>query len=97
MQICRQDSCILLDVGEGTCGQIYRFYGDEAPKVIAKIKAIYVSHMHADHHIGKYVGTFAHVFYCEQRKLGNFIQNRPISKGVSTTHSFWEKKNYYSL
>lgn len=54
LEYSRKDSCILLDVGEGTCGQIYRFYGSEAPNVICKIKAVYVSHLHADHHIGSY-------------------------------------------
>lgn len=46
---------MLLDVGEGTLGQIIRFYGDEADDVIRKLKAIYISHMHADHHIGMYL------------------------------------------
>lgn len=47
-----RDTCILLDVGEGTMGQIHRFYGAEAENVIKKLKAIYISHLHADHHIG---------------------------------------------
>lgn len=51
------DTCILLDVGEGTCGQIIRFYGNEAASVFRKIKGIYLSHMHADHHIGKKFGN----------------------------------------
>lgn len=51
---CRKDTCIILDAGEGTCGQIYRFYGEEANDVIIKIKAVYISHLHADHHIGKW-------------------------------------------
>lgn len=49
----RKDTCILLDVGEGTIGQIYRFYGAETDNIVKKIKAIYISHLHADHHIGK--------------------------------------------
>nr|XP_023017824.1 ribonuclease Z, mitochondrial [Leptinotarsa decemlineata] len=44
---------IILDCGEGTYGQIVRFFGsDQADKVLANIDAIYVSHLHADHHIG---------------------------------------------
>lgn len=42
-----------MDVGEGTLGQIIRFYGNEADNVIRRLKAVYVSHLHADHHIGK--------------------------------------------
>lgn len=47
------DSCALLDCGEGTLGQIVRFYGrDEADEVLKKLKMIYISHLHADHHLG---------------------------------------------
>lgn len=48
------DACILLDCGEGTWGQMIRFYGEEeATDLLAKLKLIYISHLHADHHIGK--------------------------------------------
>jgi ribonuclease Z len=48
-----KDSCMLLDCGEGTCGQLYRFYGKaKGDEVMRKLTAIYVSHLHADHHIG---------------------------------------------
>lgn len=50
----RKDTCILLDAGEGTCSQIVRFYGNDADIVFRKIKGIYVSHLHADHHIGTF-------------------------------------------
>ncbi|XP_065203622.1 ribonuclease Z, mitochondrial [Planococcus citri] len=47
------DNHIILDCGEGTYGQLVRFFGaDEADRVLASTKAIYVSHLHADHHIG---------------------------------------------
>lgn len=46
------DHCILLDCGEGTAGQIIRFYGDQSEQVFQKIKAIFISHMHGDHHVG---------------------------------------------
>lgn len=45
--------CALLDCGEGTLGQLVRFYGiEEADKVLKKLKMIYISHAHADHHLG---------------------------------------------
>lgn len=48
-----KSSCILLDCGEGTWGQIVRFYGQsKALEVLKNLKGIYVSHLHADHHIG---------------------------------------------
>ncbi|XP_055545892.1 ribonuclease Z, mitochondrial [Wyeomyia smithii] len=44
---------ILLDCGEGTAGQIVRFFGrHQAEKVFETIKAVYISHLHADHHLG---------------------------------------------
>ncbi|GAB0087583.1 Ribonuclease Z [Sergentomyia squamirostris] len=46
-------SSILLDCGEGTLGQIVRFYGSEkSQEILRNLKAIYISHLHADHHIG---------------------------------------------
>jgi ribonuclease Z len=46
-------SCGLLDCGEGTLGQIIRFYGrDGADEVLKKLKVIFISHLHADHHLG---------------------------------------------
>jgi ribonuclease Z len=47
------ESCGLFDCGEGTLGQIVRFYGrEEADEVLKKLKLIYISHLHADHHLG---------------------------------------------
>ncbi|XP_073831185.1 ribonuclease Z [Musca autumnalis] len=44
---------VLLDCGEGTLGQIQRMFGmTRAKDVIRNLKIIYVSHLHADHHIG---------------------------------------------
>lgn len=39
----------MLDCGEGTCSQIFRFYGKGAESVFRKIKAVFVSHLHYDH------------------------------------------------
>mmetsp|Transcript_37441 Transcript_37441/g.60937 ORF Transcript_37441/g.60937 Transcript_37441/m.60937 type:complete len:747 (-) Transcript_37441:539-2779(-) len=45
---------ILLDSGEGTSGQIIRKFGRELGLDIIKkqLKFVWISHMHADHHIG---------------------------------------------
>lgn len=51
--IYRPSSCILLDAGEGTAAQMTRFYGqDKVKEVFRNLKAVYISHLHADHHIG---------------------------------------------
>jgi ribonuclease Z len=58
---------MLLDVGEGTMGQIWRMYGTattssttastnasatSAAAVLAGLRAIWISHPHADHYLG---------------------------------------------
>lgn len=48
-----ENECLLLDSGEGTYGQLVRHFGiTGTEKVLSDLKAIYVSHLHADHHIG---------------------------------------------
>jgi ribonuclease Z len=45
--------CVLLDAGEGTLGQLQRRYGSKLwSDVLSRLKMIFISHMHADHHIG---------------------------------------------
>uniref|UniRef100_A0A674JCU6 Zinc phosphodiesterase ELAC protein 2 n=1 Tax=Terrapene triunguis TaxID=2587831 RepID=A0A674JCU6_9SAUR len=43
---------LLLDCGEGTFGQLCRHYGDQVDKILCNIAAVFVSHIHADHHTG---------------------------------------------
>ncbi|KZC09291.1 Ribonuclease Z, mitochondrial, partial [Dufourea novaeangliae] len=48
-----ENNSILLDCGEGTVAQFVRFYGNSKVKnILRSLKAIYISHMHADHHMG---------------------------------------------
>lgn len=48
-----ENRSILLDCGEGTFGQLVRFYGPKkVNSFLRTLKAIYISHLHADHHIG---------------------------------------------
>lgn len=41
---------LLLDCGEGTFGQLCRHYGDQVDQKLCNIAAVFVSHMHTDHH-----------------------------------------------
>ncbi|XP_063309448.1 zinc phosphodiesterase ELAC protein 2 [Pelobates fuscus] len=43
---------LLLDCGEGTFGQLHRHYGDKVNDVLSQISAVFISHIHADHHTG---------------------------------------------
>lgn len=44
---------VMLDAGEGTYGQMMRRFGmDNLDEEIRKLKCIFISHLHADHHLG---------------------------------------------
>ncbi|XP_071814557.1 zinc phosphodiesterase ELAC protein 2-like [Apostichopus japonicus] len=43
---------LLMDCGEGTFNQLCRFYGDRTDQVISNLSCIFITHRHADHHIG---------------------------------------------
>lgn len=45
---------MLLDCGENTYGQLYRHYYDETPEMLRRLKVVFVSHLHADHHLVSY-------------------------------------------
>lgn len=48
-----KDNCAIFDCGEGTFGQIVRFFGREgADEILKNLRLIFVSHLHADHHLG---------------------------------------------
>jgi ribonuclease Z len=42
----------LFDAGENTLGQLKRVFGKELPEVLKELKVIWISHLHADHHLG---------------------------------------------
>ncbi|KAG5676053.1 hypothetical protein PVAND_005907 [Polypedilum vanderplanki] len=47
------DNCAIFDCGEGTLGQLVRYFGrDGADDILRNLSFIYVSHLHADHHLG---------------------------------------------
>ncbi|AOA63171.1 Endonuclease tRNase Z [Komagataella phaffii CBS 7435] len=43
---------IIMDGGENTIGSIKRIYGPDYPKFFKELQCIYLSHLHADHHLG---------------------------------------------
>ena len=43
---------MLVDCGEGTYGQLKRKYGAQADEVIRRLRLVWISHIHADHHAG---------------------------------------------
>eukprot|EP01114_Cavostelium_apophysatum_P023195 TRINITY_DN8664_c0_g1_i2.p1 TRINITY_DN8664_c0_g1~~TRINITY_DN8664_c0_g1_i2.p1 ORF type:complete len:762 (-),score=109.98 TRINITY_DN8664_c0_g1_i2:17-2302(-) len=43
---------VIFDCGEGSIGQLRRKYGEDTDRIVASIKMICITHMHADHHVG---------------------------------------------
>ena len=61
--IASDDESMLLDCGENTLGQLYRFYGNaNIVGVLEKLRAIFVSHLHADHHLVRFREFFVDFF-----------------------------------
>lgn len=47
------EASVILDCGEDSYGQMFRLYGpDKIGEILKKLKMIYISHHHTDHHIG---------------------------------------------
>lgn len=70
----RPDTFVILDCGEGTILQLHRMYGRErALEILFNLKAIYISHLHADHHLG--------LISIIQNRENAFAQmNKPVEK-----------------
>ncbi|KAL3682128.1 hypothetical protein R1sor_000150 [Riccia sorocarpa] len=77
---------LLLDCGEGTYGQLIRRYGTrKADEVVAGLKMVWISHIHADHHTGlasilsvrrkllEKQGTFHPVIVVGPKKLKRYL------------------------
>ena len=50
-----KDSSMLLDCGEGTLNQLYKFFGKERTQTeLIKIKVLFLTHIHLDHQHGTF-------------------------------------------
>ncbi|KAE9379038.1 hypothetical protein N431DRAFT_434041 [Stipitochalara longipes BDJ] len=57
----------LFDCGENTLGQLKRVFGEKLPEVLRDLKVIWISHLHADHHLG----TASIIGACAQATMKN--------------------------
>lgn len=66
------DCSMLLDCGEGTYEQLVRLFGrDKIDEIMLNLKAIYVSHLHADHHLG-----FIGIIKGRRRAIENLLESK---------------------
>lgn len=71
-----EDSCMLLDCGEGTYNRINVLFGREkAEEILLKLKAVYISHLHADHHFG-----LIQILKGRRRAIDNFLSKKNRSR-----------------
>lgn len=77
---------LLLDTGEGTWGQMARYFGTDRTRdsnvwqALRELKCIFVSHAHADHHAG-----LAKILAMRQQVLRYFLQKHRYQHLTSTT------------
>ena len=84
-----KDKFMLLDCGEGTLLQLHRMYGRiGAENVLRKLKAVYVSHLHADHHLGLINILLARKKVTKERM--NVISTSIIIPFLTAYHSSFE-------
>ena len=77
---------ILLDAGEGTWGQMARYFGTDRARhsnvwqALRELKCVFVSHAHADHHAG-----LAKILAMRKQVLCYFLQKHRYQHLMSTT------------
>lgn len=92
-----------MDCGEGTYGQIVRFFGHEkAAHVLSNLVGVYISHLHADHHIGL-IGLLQGRQHAIERTRSDagpvwLIAPHQINFWLKTYHQSFERiRQYYKL
>lgn len=76
------DASILMDCGEASLGQLYKRFGQqETEKILKSLRFVWISHIHADHHMG-----LASIIGARSRVIGDdcepllIIGPRPLRK-----------------
>lgn len=77
-----KDASILMDCGEASLGQLYKRFGQqETEEILKSLRFVWISHIHADHHMG-----LASIIGARSRVLGDdcepllVIGPRPLRK-----------------
>jgi ribonuclease Z len=89
------DSSILMDSGEGTLSQLYRHFGPtKSDDILKSLRVIFISHLHADHHLGL-ISILARLKYLRKQskdinddKKGDWI-NKPLVLVAPSRYFTW--------
>ncbi|KAE8270311.1 hypothetical protein A4X09_0g2031 [Tilletia walkeri] len=80
--------CILLDAGEGTYGQLRRKFGPKGvEQILLGLKLLFISHVHADHHVG------VTRLLIERRKLAHAARHPLFIMANHLVRSYLEEYN----
>ncbi len=77
---------MLLDCGEGTYGQLRRRYGAATDEIIAGLKCVWISHIHADHHAG--LGRLSSLPVALQRA---YLHNHTCTQSPCKAHTAFQR------
>lgn len=83
-----ENEMFLLDCGEGSLYQMARIYQGNLPEKVKSLRAILISHLHADHHLG----TISMIkFYNELRKQAENDMPELLLVAPLEVHNFIQK------
>jgi ribonuclease BN (tRNA processing enzyme) len=92
---------LLLDAGEGTWGQMARYFGTDRARpsnvwqALRELKCVFVSHVHADHHAG-----LAKILAIRKQVLRHFLQKhryRHLTRTTARPPTFGSSLPYLDL
>ncbi|XP_035207675.1 zinc phosphodiesterase ELAC protein 2-like [Stegodyphus dumicola] len=83
---------LLMDCGEGTQGQIVRLFGDAYSNVLRDIFCIFVSHIHADHHLG-----LIQLLKCRAEAFKKFNREYEPLVLIGPSMLFYWLQNYHNM
>ena len=79
---------VMFDCGEGTLAQLYRHFGStEGDRVVAKLRTIFISHIHGDHNLG-----VVSILRRRADILGGGANSLPGEAGVTPTRVVGSRK-----
>ena len=84
-----ETSSMLLDCGEGTLGQLSRVFSGKLLEVLSSISVIFISHLHADHHLG-IIGVLSAIYHNNPNQKVSVVAPVLLGSWLSTYTRYLE-------